>query len=180
MGKKVLILKAPGDVRGYMEKMAASSSKLFERIRGFGAGGGPQFLYWLKFNQLGVDPLDATRPLHIIEQINQTATYFVSLKAAEFLFAEHENELKQGLRLNLGTTKGTDIESVEFGLVAGEAFAAMNTSNNDKLQEDLDRMRRHPAKHRYVFYHCPDQGDEEFKEMAVKDGVKVIFVNIRP
>jgi hypothetical protein len=40
------------------------------------------FLYVLKFWSVGFDPMDSTRKMNLIEQLNQTLTYVASLKAA--------------------------------------------------------------------------------------------------
>ena len=63
----------------------------------------------MKFTEMAWHPID-DRPLNLIEQLNQTWTYLVTLKALPFLFERHP--AAGGFRLNLGTASGTDIESV--------------------------------------------------------------------
>src|SRR5213080_1850163 len=57
----------------------------------------------LKFEQLGFHPIE-DRSLNIIEQLNQTFSYFASLRAARWIIENHESVLP--LRLNLGAAGG--------------------------------------------------------------------------
>jgi hypothetical protein len=110
---------------------------------------GVRGLFRLKFDPVGYDPLDEHRNLNLIEQINQSFTYLVSLRAVEYLLAEHPEAAPY--RLNLGTRAGSDIESLD-GSVAAEAFAAVTPDNNGKLQKDIAKVKLVPADHRYVFF----------------------------
>ncbi len=65
----------------------------------------------------GHDPLTG-EALNVIEQLNQTFTILVSLRAVERLIEMHPEA--NGFRLALATSSGRDIESVEPDLVAGE------------------------------------------------------------
>ena len=96
----------------------------------------------LKFKQSGRDPLDPTKPLNMIEQLNQTFTYLVSVRAVEFLFEKHPEAAP--FRVNLGTAAGSDVESVD-GSVAAEVFAAVAPHNNHKLAKDIAKVRSTPA-----------------------------------
>lgn len=178
MSSKTIELKNADDAKEYLERITRSSSKLFTSVMGFKEGGGPQLLNKLKFAEFGCDPLNPDRPLNVIEQINQTATYLVSFHAARFLFSKHGDELSRGLRVNLGTSAGTDVESIEVGIIGAEVFAAVRPSNNNKLQKDIERMIGHHAKHKYVCYYSPNQCGEDVKEMQAVEGVKVMFINI--
>ncbi|MCA8935543.1 MAG: hypothetical protein KDB68_05005 [Planctomycetes bacterium] len=178
MSTKVIELANDDDAQAFIETITKSSSKLFESLTKFRGGGGPQLIDKLKFTEFGCDPLNADRPLNVIEQINQTATYLVSFCAARVLFDLHKDPLAKGLRVNLGTSAGTDIESMELGVLGAEVFAAVRPSNNNKLNKDIDRMKKHHAKHKYVCYYSPNQSDEQFKEMQVVEDVRVLFVNI--
>ena len=110
------------------------------------------FLERIKFDQIGFDPLDASRDLNLIEQVNQTFTYLASLMAAKVLFAEHEGI--ESLKLNLGTSAGSDLESSDGEIVA-EVFAATRPSSNDKLNKDIKRVKAVSARYKYVFFMCP-------------------------
>lgn len=103
----------------------------------------------LKFDQVGCDPLDITRALNFVEQLNQSFTYLASIEAARWLFQHHAAHAP--FLLNLGTASGPDIVSAD-GEIAAETFAATHPHSNDKIRKDIAKVRRTPAKHRYVFY----------------------------
>ena len=106
----------------------------------------------VKFDKIGRDPLDPTRPLNLIEQVNQTFTALVTVRAVEYLFDHHPESAP--FRVNLGPAPGFDIESLD-GSVAAEVFSATHPSSNQKLKKDVAKVGKSPAKHRYVFFHCP-------------------------
>src|SRR5262245_22543735 len=100
----------------------------------------------LKFDQVGFHPTE-DRPLNFIEQLNQTFTYFASLRAGQWIVKNHENILP--LRLNLGAVGGFDIES-ENGELVAETFAAVDPRNNDKLEKDIRKLANQSHRHKYV------------------------------
>lgn len=116
------------------------------------ASSGIDALARLKFTPAGCDPLEPDRGLNVVEQINQTFTYLASLAAVRWLLTRHPASAPY--TLNLGTTSGSDIASVD-GLVAGEVFAATHPDSNDKLRKDLDKVGLSKATHKYVFYLSP-------------------------
>lgn len=122
-------------------------------------------------------PID-DRQLNLVEQINQTWTCLVSLKALPFLFERHPTA--GGFRLNLGVESGTDIESMVHGLVAAEAFAAVHPSNNRKLAKDLQKLVREcpTAQARYVFFGAPDFRHERQHKLETVDGIEVWSIDV--
>lgn len=106
----------------------------------------------LRFETVGHDPLTG-EPLNVVEQLNQTFTILVSLRAVEKLIELYP--AAGGFRLALGTSSGRDIESVEPDLVAAEVFSATRPNSNDKLRKDIARLAGDPARHRYVFFAAP-------------------------
>lgn len=110
-------------------------------------------LWEMKFRPVGCDPLDSESPLNVIEQLNQTFTYIASARAVKVLLELHPKFAP--FTLNLGTVGGSDIESNRLGILACEVFAAVNTSNNQKLKKDLAKVGKTDAKHKYVFFMCP-------------------------
>ena len=64
----------------------------------------------MRFDTVGHDPLTG-EPLNVVEQLNQTFTILVTLRAIEQLFELHPDA--GGFRLALGTSSGRDIESVK-------------------------------------------------------------------
>jgi hypothetical protein len=106
----------------------------------------------LRFDTVGHDPLTGS-PLNVVEQLNQTFTILVSLRAVEKLIELHPEA--GGFRLALGTSSGRDIESVMPGLVAAEVFSATHPNSNQKLRKEIARLADDPAQHRYVFFASP-------------------------
>ena len=106
----------------------------------------------LRFDTVGHDPLTGS-PLNVVEQLNQTFTILVSLRAVEKLIELHPEA--GGFRLALGTSSGRDIESVTPGLVAVEVFSATHPNSNQKLRKEIARLADDPAQHRYVFFASP-------------------------
>jgi hypothetical protein len=107
----------------------------------------------MKFGGVGCDPLNLSRDLNVIEQINQAFTYLASFRATGILLAKHPEETP--FRLNLGTAPGSDIESVS-GVIAAEVFASVTPSNNQKLKKDIDKVAATDADHKYSFFMCPN------------------------
>ncbi|MFL6263436.1 MAG: hypothetical protein ACJ76Y_27405 [Thermoanaerobaculia bacterium] len=107
----------------------------------------------MKFEDLGFHPVEDRR-LNLIEQVNQTFTYLVSLAAAEDILVRHSGSAP--IHLNLGTTAGYDLVSPSQDVVA-EVFAAVRRTNNRKLARDVIRVDRSEARHKYVFFHCPGE-----------------------
>jgi len=106
----------------------------------------------MRFDTVGHDPL-TLEPLNFVEQLNQTFTILVTLRAIEQLFELHPDA--GGFRLALGTSSGRDIESVKERLVAAEVFSATRPTSNQKLKKDQMRLATDPAQYRYVFFCCP-------------------------
>ena len=80
----------------------------------------------------------------------------------------------KSLTLNLGTSKGTDIETVDCGGVVAEVFASVDPTNNSKIQKDIKRIRLNSAKHKYVFFISPKTDCGVYKSRWDVEGVTVI------
>ena len=129
------------------------------------------FLYQLKFQAVGCDPLDLSRQLNLIEQLNQTFTYLASFNGATFLFERHPKV--QSLSLNLGTSSGFDIQSPEGGGIAAEVFAAVTPQNNRKLAKDIEKVSASDAKYRYVLFMSPEHEAGPYRGAPKVTGVTV-------
>lgn len=131
-----------------------------------------QVLRLMKFSEIGHHPLE-DRALNLIEQVNQTFTYLVTLQAARWLLATHPQ--LDGLKINLGTSAGFDLESRTPGLVAAEAFAVTRTSSNDKLRSDILRLadKAGDVSHRYVFFSAPKFGAGRQAQLESEAGIQV-------
>jgi len=133
----------------------------------------------LKFKALGRHPLE-DQNLNLIEQINQTWTFLVTLRALPFLFKWHPDA--EGFRLYLGTEGGTDIMSIKPDVVAAEAFAAVSPRNNRKPQKDIEKLARDRpnARARYVFFNAPGfaQGRHLSLELPTAPGIEVWGIDV--
>ena len=157
MSKRITI-NSPEEVKCYFSKLSVSARSTTQALATAMDELQPlEFLAKIKFGQIGNDPLDSSRKLNMIEQLNQTFTYLASFRAVEYLYKVHPEI--SSYRLNLGTAKGYDIESANKQIIC-EVFAAVNPTNNDKLRKDALRLTGKPSKHKYVFFMSPgyDQG----------------------
>ena len=107
----------------------------------------------MKFHELGFHPIE-NRSLNLIEQVNQTFTYFVSFAAAEQILFRHPGAAP--ICLNLGTSGGSDLESASQS-VAAEIFSSVRRSNNRKLVKDVAKVAESRVAHKYVFFYCPGE-----------------------
>ena len=99
------------------------------RLCGF-AGRPLDLFYSLCFQPVGHDPLTG-ESLNVIEQINQTFTILLSLRAVESLIEMHPKA--NGFRLALATSSGCDIESVKPDLVAARVLGT--PTQHPEIQE---------------------------------------------
>jgi hypothetical protein len=141
----------------------ASLSKLQDLL---GRDGGLSALAALKFGEAGCDPLDSSRSLNLVEQLNQSFTYLASIAATAWLFEHHPDNAP--FILNLGTAPGSDIVSQD-GTIAAETFAATHPGSNRKLEKDVAKVRVMDAVHKYVFFLSPVNA-----KRVDFDGVKVV------
>jgi hypothetical protein len=142
------------DLRALIEDAIDHSVATFTEI--LGSRSGIQAFTMMRFEPIGCDPLNFKRRLNLFEQMNQTFTYLASLEAAQWLLQKHLESAP--FILNLGTAKGSDIES-EDGQIVAEVFAAVAPNNNRKLAKDIARAaktaKERAARHGYVFFACP-------------------------
>jgi hypothetical protein len=163
---KKQVVSSLADIERLEHRVATSATETVSRLNKLLAGPALSVLAAMKFEQSGCDPLDAARPLNLVEQLNQSFTYLATLEAAKWLMREHAAHAP--FTLNLGTTPGSDIESTDK-LVCAETFAATHPDSNDKLRNDLARLRASSATHRYVFYLSP-----RATRRSEVDGIRIV------
>lgn len=131
----------------------------------------------MKFEAVGFHPIKG-HPLNLIEQINQTFTYLVALKATEWLLERHPDA--GGFRLAPGADAvlPLDIMSVTPGLVGAETFAAVHPNNNRKLAADLRKLAGSNFQHRYAFFYAPGFAIGRLHKLERMTGVEVHCVDI--
>jgi len=170
---KQVIIRGQLDINGFWGKLRVSAEQAQNRVHQLAGDVSPlEFLYEMKFHEIGCDPIDSTRQLNLIEQINQTFTYVASLKAANYLLQHHKEFT--ALTLNLGTTSGWDIESADNGGLVAEVFAAVTPNNNNKLNKDIKKVASAKEKHRYVFFMCPGIKAGLYKGVSVPAEINII------
>lgn len=151
---KQITLTDPEDISSYREIINRAAEKTRRMLNSvLKEQEGIKALETVKYDQVGYDPLDPERKLNLIEQVNQTFTYLASLRATEYLFRIHQDQLS--FRLNLGTHNGSDIESLDRQLAA-EVFAATHPNSNNKLAKDIAKVKSTSALQKYVFFACPN------------------------
>ena len=156
---KTRLLASRAETQALETEIRRASDCALQAVQGLAAQDDAlRLLGAIKFDKIGRDPLDPTRCLNLIEQVNQTFTALVSVRAVEYLFDHHPGACP--FRVNLGTAPGSDIESLDRSVVA-EVFAATSPSSNQKKKKDIAKVAAVPAKHRYVFFHCPGNHDRE-------------------
>ena len=158
------------DANALVAAVTISANKSLAQLSQLGANG-LQALWNMKVRPVGCDPLDSELPLNLIEQVNQSFTYIATAKAARLLIAEHPELLP--LSVNLGTSPGSDIESLQSPGLAAEVFAAVNTSNNRKLAKDVAKVSKCAAAFKYVFFMCPGYSAGRQRRLERGEGVQV-------
>ncbi len=151
MGHRRPTIRTLADAEQMHEQILAGAARTVDWLRNV-QGEPMAVLKRMRFETMGHDPLTGL-PLNIVEQLNQTFTILVSLRAVEKLIELHPDA--GGFRLALGNSSGRDIESLEPGLVAAEVFSATHPDSNRKLTKEIVRLTDDPARYRYVFFACP-------------------------
>jgi hypothetical protein len=135
------------------DQVRSSAVKLHAWIASFN-GDGIGLMRSLKFDQIGIHPIDA-HPLNAIEQVNQVWTYLAALSAVRVLFELHPNAGSFTVAPGAHAAQPLDVMSEVPGLVGAETFAAVDPRNNRKLLKDLDKLTGRAELHRYVFFSSP-------------------------
>jgi len=131
----------------------------------------------MKFEAIGFHPIEG-RPLNLIEQVNQTFTFLVALKATAWLFKRHPGT--KGYRLAPGAKASLplDIMSIETDLIGAETFASVHPDNNKKLRSDLQKLQQSNCQFRYAFFYSPGFAPGRIERLERQTGVEVHCVDI--
>ncbi|MCI9606469.1 MAG: hypothetical protein HFF03_07350 [Oscillospiraceae bacterium] len=122
------------------------------------------FLAEVKFDKMGIDPLEGTE-LNFIEQINQMFSDLVVLEGAGQLLQLYPNTT---LKLNLGSASGFDIES-DDGEVVAECFAVTTATSNRKIEKDCSKlMSKAHDKQKYIYFYSRSDSDEKLQRIMDK------------
>jgi hypothetical protein len=160
------------------EHLSAIEDATARAVAAIAAAGSPtQAFKRMKFEQIGLHPIER-RPLNLIEQINQTFTYLVALRATAWLLDRHPDA--GGFRLAPGATAALplDIMSVKPDLVGAETFAAVHPGNNQKLAGDLLKLRGFQCQFRYAFFYAPGFSPGRIERLERHSGIEVHCIGI--
>lgn len=124
-----------------------------------------------KFGKIAIEPLSG-KPENLIEVVNQSQTYLVTLAAVEYLFPLFPDK---AYILNWGNIGGYDIETNDGEIIA-ECFAATSYRSNGKLTADLKRLSSNKtALHKYEFFYAADFTESSKKYYERKyDGINIV------
>ena len=112
-----------------------------------------------KFEKIATEPLSG-KPENLVEVVNQSQTYLVTLAATEYLLRLYP---AKAFILNWGNVSGYDIESTD-GTIVAECFAATSYRSNGKLIADLKRLcANQTALQKYEFFYASDFSDASKK-----------------
>ena len=131
----------------------------------------------LKFEAVGFHPVE-DRPLNAIEQINQTFTYLVALKATEWLLERHPEPGGFTGAPGADATQRLHFLSLAPTLVGAETFAAVDPRNNRKIHKDLAKLAIDPSRFRYSFFYAPGFSPGRVPTLEQGDGVEVHCITI--
>lgn len=168
------VIRSVDDAAALHAQLLSAAERTVTWLRAF-EGSALELFTALRFQTVGHDPLTG-EALNVIEQLNQTFTILVTLRAIERLIVMHPEA--NGFRLALGTSSGRDIESVKPDLVAAEVFSATHPGSNQKLKKDIARLTSDPARYRYVFFAAPKYNCGRQTQLEAVPGVEVHCVDL--
>jgi hypothetical protein len=136
------------EVMAAARKTSAALSRLLTQSHGI------DLLHDLKFREVAFNPFQSSESYNLIELVNQSFTALVSLAGTRRILRDHPTALP--MQLNIGPVGGHDIWCEANGVVA-ECFAAVTPDNNNKLQDDVERLRQATQPNKYLFFYSPAQ-----------------------
>jgi len=170
-----LLITSRDEVDRYVSALRRANERTVAAIRAIEC---PQeAMRRLKFETIGFHPVE-DRPLNAIEQINQTFTYLVALKATEWLLERHPEAGGFMVAPGADASQRLDIMSSEPDLVGAETFAAVDPRNNRKIHKDLAKLAVDPSRFRYSFFYAPGFAPGRVLSFERGDGVEVHCVAI--
>lgn len=150
-----ITVHSPEELKIYKDKIKCNLDKSVEQLQEvLKRNNSLEVFQILKFEKCVTEPLSGNAE-NLIEVVNQSMTYMVSIMAVEHLFKIHPNS---SFNINWGNISGYDIES-EDGTIICECFAATSYRSNGKLSADLKRLNKGSANYKYEFFY-----DKEFTE----------------
>lgn len=172
----LVTVRSMADVDLLLERVKNSAARVHDWMAAF-KGNPLQMLRHMKFDPVGLHPL-AHYPLNVVEQINQTWTFYVALLAARQLLSLHPEAGGFHLAPGAHASQPLDIMSEVEGLIGAETFAAVTPRNNNKLAKDLAKLSARTEHHRYIFFMSPAFPGNKRLPAFERDGVQVWSVDL--
>lgn len=99
---KQIVVRSIDEIEPLLDQVRKAAERTAKALAELPTAGldGIEILRRLKFTEMAWHPIELEQPLNLIEQVNQTWTVLVSLKALPLLFDLHGDA--GGFRLNLG------------------------------------------------------------------------------
>lgn len=146
--RKQLVISSIRQIQEYKDKIIVTTNEkvenLFQNCTGIG------LLRKIKFLTSGFDPL-FDESMNFIEQVNQTFTYLVCLRAVEQLLIKHPGH---NYFVNFGTEGGYDVVYEDESIVC-ECFASTAPDSNKKLENDVKKVYENiTAINKYVIFYA--------------------------
>jgi hypothetical protein len=165
-------IKTKADLELVLSKLKTSSIQSFEKIRQSEVNP----LDWMreiKFNKIGYCPYDPTRALNFIEQLNQTWSLVAAIEATRILFDLHPEAGGFSIAAGAHAAQKYDVMALATNNIAVEIFAATSPNSNQKLTNDLEKLRLSDQDHRYVMFLSPNFPTTTRHQKLEKFGVQV-------
>lgn len=166
-----LCISTPEDLTSHLRSIEDATRCAIQKICNFPTP--TEAFYGIKFDKIGRHPVDGYE-LNLVEQINQTFTYLVALKAAAWLLNQHPEAHAFKLAPGAKAELPYDIVSVEPDFVCAETFAVVHTTNNRKLTADLKKLRSAASyQFRYLFFFSPGFQAGRHEKLEPGPGIEV-------
>jgi hypothetical protein len=151
---KSVVIHSLDDLTAYKEKILSNLKRSTNQLQLILNNNDPLDVFKiLKFTKCATEPLTSESE-NLIEVINQSMTYIISIMAVEYLYRVYNNTFI----INFGNVSGYDIISEDKSIVC-ECFAATSYTSNHKLVSDMKRLSESSAAHKYEFFY-----DKEFTD----------------
>jgi hypothetical protein len=154
-----VIIHSIDELKTYKEIIASNLNKGIKQLQELLENDNPLYIFQtFKFEKFIAEPLSGNQE-NLVEVINQSMTYIVSVMAVEFLIKTFPDK---SFIINWGNVSGHDIVS-EDGCVICECFAATSYRSNGKLSSDLKRLNKASADYKYEFFYDKEYTDRQYQ-----------------
>ena len=189
-------VKSPKEIEDIRDKVRAAAKEAHANISKLskvtdGVKDGPMdFLYRLKLERHASDPLEPQRRvkgqmkhrrMSLNDQLFRSFNIMATLAATEKLMKWFPG-LEFDLVLGVGRGQMPEIVSLEEDshghIVMVEVFSAVSTVNNSVLKKCCERLANSRARHRYVFFHAPQE--EAGHKMDLEKRLREQFTHFEP